>query len=527
MAEIEITVDGERVSVDDTGSLLDVLREQLGRHGVKDGCSPQGQCGCCTVLVDGLARVSCVTPVRRVAGRSITTVEGLPPEVRTTWSEALCATGGSQCGFCTPGIVCRLAATDADALLRDPAKALLAHLCRCTGWQTIVEAIDLVRGEGSVAAGRGLSGRSRDAAESRARLEGGVPQRVGPEVAMGHGGFADDTPPAGALVAVPSLIADGTVVEWVVADTVADARAQAGKIQGRKTTAPFTHPIAVPDPSPADGPWARVLATTWTEPAYLETDASWCDVDGEPASSLGNGGAFGAKQSSVVGDVARRLAREHGRPVRVLLSREDSVMLGPKRPPMALGLRADGSGVVHVRRTPGLADLLATLAPGLSVTELDLVGPPTSLGPRGAGWLEPLVALGSLTAATDEWITGPGGGRARARIGPDGSVAISVDAGVPLDPVVLRSYVIGAAHQALGLVRSESITVDANGAVRDLTIRSFGVLRAVDTPHIDVEIVASDREPVPASAAVLIAVALAAWRHAGFPTEWPAGSVRP
>src|SRR3954466_2627212 len=106
---LRFRLDGRDVETEDDGdSLLGVLRDRLGVHSVKDGCSPQGQCGCCTVLVDGAARVACVTPVSRVAGRAVTTVEGLADAGR--WAEALWATGGSQCGFCTPGIVVRLSA---------------------------------------------------------------------------------------------------------------------------------------------------------------------------------------------------------------------------------------------------------------------------------------------------------------------------------------------------------------------------------------------------------------------------------
>ena len=65
------------VAVEDGESLLSVLRERLGVHSVKDGCAPQGQCGCCTVLVDGAPRVACVTPAPRVAGREVTTIEGI------------------------------------------------------------------------------------------------------------------------------------------------------------------------------------------------------------------------------------------------------------------------------------------------------------------------------------------------------------------------------------------------------------------------------------------------------------------
>src|SRR5204862_394771 len=164
-----------------------------GVRSAKDGCSPQGQCGCCTVLVDGAPRVACVTPVRRIADRAVVTVEGLPDAGR--WADAFCAAGASQCGFCTPGIIVRLAA---------------------------------------------------------------------------------------------------------------------GRAPG-----------------------------------------------GTPASPLANGGAFGGKVASPAPAVARRLADEHGRPVRVLLSREDVVRLGPKRPPIAAGVAADGTGVLLAVRTPGLAAAVA------------------------------------------------------------------------------------------------------------------------------------------------------------------------
>lgn len=96
-----------------------------------------------------------------------------------------------------------------------------------------------------------------------------------------------------------------------------------------------------------------------------------------------------------------------------------------------------------------------------------------------------------------------------------------VSAGAPLDPVVLRSYTIGAAHQALGFVGSEALAVDSQGEVQDLTIRSFGVLRAVDTPPIHVDIVNSDAAPVAVGEAVFCAVASAAWAQAGRPQAIP------
>ena len=94
--------------------------------------------------------------------------------------------------------------------------------------------------------------------------------------------------------------------------------------------------------------------------------------------------------------------------------------------------------------------------------------------------------------------------------------------GEPLDEVVLRSYCIGATHMALGWVRSEGIAVDAGGQPQDLTIRSFGILRAADMPRIEVRIDADDGPPVNGSDAVFAAVAAAAWRHIGHPADWPA-----
>src|SRR5438445_745225 len=209
-SQVSFTVDGRSVSVDDDASLLEVLRDRLGLRTAKDGCSPQGQCGCCTVLVDGAPRVACVTPVRRVAGRTVVTAAGLPDDERTAWADAFCATGASQCGFCTPGILVRLAALKRKAGT-DVESALLAHLCRCTGWRTILEAY--------AGFGREHPPRDLEAASYRAGIEGGVTQRVGPEVALGGGGFADDTAPLDALVAV----ADGRG-GWAAGETLAEAR---------------------------------------------------------------------------------------------------------------------------------------------------------------------------------------------------------------------------------------------------------------------------------------------------------------
>ena len=141
------------------------------------------------------------------------------------------------------------------------------------------------------------------------------------------------------------------------------------------------------------------------------------------------------------------------------------------------------------------------------MTEVDVAGPPTGL--LRAPWAEAAVLTGAPL-------------RAEAEVAPDGStVRVRVDAGTPLDEVVLRSYCIGAVHMALGWIRSEGIAVDESGAVHDLTIRSFGILRPADMPHVEVEIVASTAEPVNGSDHVFAAVARAEWGRLGFPQDWP------
>lgn len=525
---IQMVVNGSQVEVPDSGSLLDALRDSLGNHEVKDGCSPQGQCGCCTVLVDGAPRVACVTPVRRVRNKTITTVDGL--DDADEWAHSFCATGASQCGFCTPGIITRLSGLRArkpDADHDAVEQALLAHLCRCTGWRTILDAWD--------AYGIAASERDLDAAARRATLEGGAPQIVGPDVALGRADFVDDTAPTESLVAV--LGPDG---DWTLDQSVAAARLAAGKVQGRRTTAEAAPPIPVPE-----GDWDVVLQTSWVEPAYLEPDASWAAPGSDAADVLANGGAFGGKEASDVSRHATDFATESDAAVRVLYSREDVVRRGPKRPPIAAGLRLDGTGVVRVARTAGVAEAVAAVLPHVTIEEVDVAGPPTSTAIRAAGWAEAVAMATTIASAGSppgSWI-GPitnletllatpaqessqdsGRGGVWARVDPDsGAIEVRVDAGDPLDEVVLRSFCVGAAHQAASWVTSESLTVDEGGNVHDLTIRSFGILRAVDTPAITVTIEPSDGDPVAVSDAVFAAVAAAVWLHQDTPPVWPTG----
>src|SRR5690606_5797726 len=199
------------------------------------------------------------------------------------------------------------------------------------------------------------------------------------------------------------------------------------------------------------------------------------------------------------------------------------VRYGPKRPPVAAGIRPDGTGLLRAVRTPGLAEAVAAVAPGIEVVECDVAGPPTSLALRGAGWAEAAVLLASLGTDDEYTVRTPAGGEATAAIDDDGTVHVRVRCGDPLDPVVLRSYCMGAVHMALGWVSSEGLSVDEDGEPHDLTIRSFGILRAVDTPPLDVTIEPSDDPPVNGSDAVFAAVATAIWAKTGFAQDWPTG----
>lgn len=134
------------LDVDPMATLLDVLREQLGLTGTKKGCDV-GDCGACTVLMDGKAILSCLTPVLQAAGKEIATVEGLADEGKLhPLQEAFIECGAVQCGFCTPGML-----LSAKALLdQNPSTtreavrvAISGNLCRCTGYRKIIDAIML------------------------------------------------------------------------------------------------------------------------------------------------------------------------------------------------------------------------------------------------------------------------------------------------------------------------------------------------------------------------------------------------
>jgi carbon-monoxide dehydrogenase small subunit len=154
MTTFRFTVNADPVELDVPGMrrLLDVLREDLALSGTKEGCG-EGECGACTVLLDGLPVGSCLVPVCQVDGATVATVEGLAPSEHALdpLQAAFLQTGGAQCGICTPGMLMAARAyldagggPDEDAI-RD---AIAGNLCRCTGYTKIIDAIALAAGGG-------------------------------------------------------------------------------------------------------------------------------------------------------------------------------------------------------------------------------------------------------------------------------------------------------------------------------------------------------------------------------------------
>jgi len=148
MPELEMAVNGEdvvvQVAADDM--LADVLRDKLGLIGTKIGCG-EGECGACTVLVDGVAVTSCIYPALKAQGREVTTLEGLshdgePHVIQQTFIECAAA----QCGYCTPGMIMSAKAlldANPNPTREEIETGISGNLCRCTGYYQIIEAIQL------------------------------------------------------------------------------------------------------------------------------------------------------------------------------------------------------------------------------------------------------------------------------------------------------------------------------------------------------------------------------------------------
>lgn len=211
---VAFTVNGTPVSVRrDHPHLLSALRDELDITSPKDGCSPSGQCGCCTVHVDGKAVVSCTLALDKVEGKSVVTLEGVDAAERDHFAEAFAACGGLQCGFCIPGIVMRAKSQidkkGADLDRVGMAPHLGAHLCRCTGYVKVLDAIEAVatgkRFDVELGAGVGAAG---------AKYEAG-------ELCLGDRGYVDDIRVPGmlhaALVLTAHARADVTSIDTAAA----------------------------------------------------------------------------------------------------------------------------------------------------------------------------------------------------------------------------------------------------------------------------------------------------------------------
>lgn len=440
---IQLTINGRATSVDAAPdeTLLDVLRNHLGLLAAKDGCQPEGYCGCCTVLVDGRARVSCSSPAVSFNGKSIVTLEGLDDHEREAFALAFSAAGASQCGFCSPGIVMKasnLLEKNLSPSRDEVARALAGNLCRCTGYVKVIDAIQL--------AGRILNEGQSPHLDFSGRIGTRTPKYQGFELALGlkpfiddmsvegmlHGALifsehpravvkridttpakqmpgvvavslADDVPGERSIGAIvndcPVFVAEGEttrcvgdVLAAVVATSRYNARAAAQAVEvDYEVLEPITDPedaLAEEAPLIHDGgnllktyridrgdvdaaleSSAHVVTesfqTQFIEHAFLEPESSlaydeggvmrvfsggqgvWDDrrqiarilgveKDEVRVTLVSNGGAFGAKEDLGINGHAALLARVVGRPVKLTLSREESIRMHSKRHPLRM-----------------------------------------------------------------------------------------------------------------------------------------------------------------------------------------------
>ena len=195
---ISFSLNGKEVEVrcDPDRSLMDVLREDFDDISPKNGCAPQAQCGCCTVLVDGGAKLSCVQKIGKMAGKKIMTLVGVPEEERGLIAECFTRAGGLQCGFCIPGMAMRgldLVNKEPNPTREQIANSLKQHLCRCTGYVKIIDSIEM------------LAAAKRGEALPEADESGLVGTRMeryrGREFALGDFRYVDDIKVPGMLYA--------------------------------------------------------------------------------------------------------------------------------------------------------------------------------------------------------------------------------------------------------------------------------------------------------------------------------------
>jgi len=455
MSDVSFTLNGRLVQIQTVPgeTLLEALRHRCGIISTKDGCAPQGQCGCCLAVVDGAAKTTCAMPADKAAGREVLTLEGVPQAERELIAKSFVAAAGLQCGFCIPGIALRakhLLDKHPSPSRAEIGKAIDGHLCRCTGYVKIIDAIELLA--------RARRGEVEPTPVTDGRVGQSLARIHGERMALGDRPYVDDmtregllhgaltlSPHARAKVikidtsrarALPGVVAVATAADvpgerwyglilkdWpgfvaegeevrcvgdvlaaVAAVDVATARKAAALVEVEYDVLPAVvdpHQALLPD-APQVNPThdnllsrtafqrgdadaalaqsAHVVSGTWKtqriEHLYLEPESALAEplpdgrihlytqgqgifddrrqvaaflampVEDVFVELVPNGGAFGGKEDMSVQSQTALLAKLTGRPVKITLSREESIRIHPKRHPIEMdftvGCDADG-----------------------------------------------------------------------------------------------------------------------------------------------------------------------------------------
>ncbi|MEP7307380.1 MAG: molybdopterin cofactor-binding domain-containing protein [Acidobacteriota bacterium] len=238
MASISFNLNGEatEASYEPGMHFLEVLRESCGVLSVKDGCAPEGTCGCCLILVDGTPALSCLRKPEQIEGHHVTTVEGLPEETRRVLGEAFVLEGAVQCGFCIPGIIVRAASLiehGRTGSREAVAKSLDGHLCRCTGYGRIIDGIQTA---GEAAAAGGCLPRTEPRRNHFFGEDLGLSRN--PVLATGNGN-------GHGMVAIPPL--DGGRAERQSKDGVGRSTLRLGGMDQALGKKPFVDDLRVPE----------------------------------------------------------------------------------------------------------------------------------------------------------------------------------------------------------------------------------------------------------------------------------------
>ena len=475
---------------DDGASLLDVLRDRARATGPRrTGAARRASAAAARCWSTG-SRGSRASPRPGASHGRIDHHRSTasPPTVRDAGPTRSAPPGPASAASARPGIVCRLEGLRAKAPRRRPRRGRAGAPRPPVPLHRVAH--DPRRlGRRAAGSARRSRPRPRRRPAARAALETRRPAgRRARRSPSARAASADDTAPPDALVAVP----DGAG-GWAVGATLAEARAIAGKVQGRRTTVDATPPLDAARRRPG----RRRCARSWVEPAYLEPDASWCEPGGEPHTPLANGGAFGGKLAARRSRAppARWPTSTAGRCACCSTART-SCGSGPKRPPVAGGADADGRGRAARRAHAGHRGSDRRRWPPTSSSRRSTSpGPPTStrparrrLGrgdraarrrPRRRPARSPIPSRGAIAEAT----IGRRRHDPRARRRRASRSTRSCCAPTP------RRRPHGA---VLGQPRGHR---RRRRPARSTTSRSgrFGVLRAVDTPPIEVEIVAERR----------------------------------